>query len=186
MKRHWSHSCITSIQIQLPCLQWNATGPTPVSHQSRSSFRVYKETPLVPIIDHTKQDSIFNPAFFKYILILIKRLRPSLPRVSFPSGFRTQPYLLHSNKLHLLSNIYRNVRLRFLQSVSALTEPSSGKKFKVNSLKSVTHTRVFLLVHDIVVQDTDWPVRQWSLYIVNTLWWKCLLTQAFHVQSLAL
>lgn len=147
-------------------------------------------------LSYTTQNTpthIFNPAFFRYISILIEHLSPSLSTVSFPSVFRTQPYLLNSNKIHLLGNIYRNDRLRFLRSVSTLTEPSLGKKFKVHkcvcfSLTSVTHTRKSLLVQDtsIVVQDTDWPVRQWSFYIVNTLWWKCIPIQAFHVKSLAM
>jgi len=121
-------------------------------------------------LSYTTQNTpthIFNPAFFRYISILIEHLSPSLSTVSFPSVFRTQPYLLNSNKIHLLGNIYRNDRLRFLRSVSTLTEPSLGKKFKVHkcvcfSLTSVTHTRKSLLVQDtsIVVQDTDWPVRQ--------------------------
>ena len=85
-KRHWSHSCTKSIQMHLPCWQRNATGPIPVPHLSRSNFRVYKETPLVPITHHTKQARIFNPAFFRYIRILIELLRPSLPRV-FPVRF---------------------------------------------------------------------------------------------------
>jgi len=98
MKHHWFHSCTTLIQSQLPCLQRNATGPIPVPHQSRCIFRADKETSLVPIIHHTKQARIFNPAFLRYIGILIELLRPSFPRVSFPSGFRPQTYLLHSNK----------------------------------------------------------------------------------------
>jgi hypothetical protein len=57
MEHHWSHPCITSIQIQLPCLQWNATDSIPVSHQSRSNFRVYIKTPLVPFLYHTNQDA---------------------------------------------------------------------------------------------------------------------------------
>jgi hypothetical protein len=98
----------------------------------KAHFHIYKETPLVPIIYHTKQARNFNPAFFRYIWTLIGHLRPGLPRVSFPSVYRTQPYLLHSNKLHLLGNIHRNVRLRFLRSVSVLNEPSSWKTFKVH------------------------------------------------------
>jgi len=98
----------------------------------KAHFRIYKETPLVPIIYHTKEARIFDPAFFRYISILTEHLRPGLPRVSFPSFYRRQPYLLHSNKLHLLGNIHYNVRLGFLRSVSALTEASSGKKFKAH------------------------------------------------------
>lgn len=56
MKRHWPHSCTTSIQIQLPCLQRNATGTLPVPDQSRPSFRVCNETPLVPFLYHINPD----------------------------------------------------------------------------------------------------------------------------------
>ena len=142
MKRQWSYSCTTSIQIQLPCLQWNATGPIPVPHQSRSSFRVFNETPLVPIIYHTKQARIFYPVFFRYIRILIELLRPSLAIVSFPSGFRTQPYLLYTNKIHLLGNIYRNILDYASSGVFGLwLSHHQGKKFKI-------HEYVYFLINE--------------------------------------
>jgi len=91
----------------------------------------------------------------------------------------------------LLDNIrvHHNVRLRFLRSVSALTEPSLGEKFKV-------HWYVNFFINECnsysrIPSCTSYcgarhglAVCQWSLYIVNTLWWKCILTQTFHVQFL--
>lgn len=68
-------------------------------YSPKAHCHVFKSTPLIVIL--SQMNPVHDiPSYFRSVLILLSRIRPSLPSSYFPSGFPTQNFVCISHLSH--------------------------------------------------------------------------------------